>query len=90
MESLKIKEMTIVIKGLSYNEVIELLSVAGLEEEKDDFYVDDFGLADAPYDNRPMIEISGNTSMEVEDMLYDLWEDVQDDYSEDEVEISFL
>ena len=83
--------MTIVIKGLTYNEVYQLVNDAGYTEEDDDIYIDDFGLADAPIDNRPMVEIDiGGTSIETEEGLVELFEEVQDDYSEDEVEIIFL
>ena len=83
--------MIIVIKGLTYNEVYQLVTDAGYGEEKDDFYIDDFGLADAPIDNRPMVEINiSQTSFETEEGLVELFEDIQDDYSEDEVEIDFL
>ena len=83
--------MTIVIKGLTYNEVYQLVNDAGYTEEDDDIYIDDFGLADAPRDNRPMVEIDiSGTSFETEEGLVELFEEVQDDYSEDEVEIIFL
>ena len=83
--------MTIVIKGLTYNEVYQLVTDAGYDEEKDDIFIDDFGLADAPRDNRPMVEIGfAGASFDVEDGLVELFEEVEDDYSEDEVEIIFL
>ena len=83
--------MTIVIKGLTYNEVYQLVNDAGYTEEYDDIHIDDYGLADAPRDNRPMVEIDiSGTSFETEEGLVELFEEVQDDYSEDEVEIIFL
>ena len=83
--------MTIVIKGLTYNEVYQLVTDAGYDEEKNDIYIDDFGLADAPIDNRPMVEIDfSGASFETEEGLSELFEEVADDYSEDEVEITFL
>tara|TARA_R110000824_G_scaffold134186_3_gene297131 strand:+ start:15233 stop:15484 length:252 start_codon:yes stop_codon:yes gene_type:complete len=83
--------MTIVIKGLTYNEVYQLVNDAGYTEEDDDIYIDDFGLADAPRDNRPMVEIDiSGTSFETEEGLVELFEEVEGDYSEDEVEIDFL
>tara|TARA_R110002126_G_scaffold185685_1_gene334202 strand:- start:287 stop:538 length:252 start_codon:yes stop_codon:yes gene_type:complete len=83
--------MTIVIKGLTYNEVYQLVNDAGYTEEDDDIHIDDYGLADAPRDNRPMVEIDiSGTSFETEEGLVELFEEVQDDYSEDEVEIIFL
>lgn len=83
--------MLIVIKGLTYNEVYQLVTDAGYEEEKDDIYIDDYGLADAPRDNRPMVEINiSGASFDVEEGLVELFEEVEDDYSEDEVEIIFL
>ena len=82
--------MTIVIKGLTYNEVYQLVNDAGYTED-DDIHIDDYGLADAPRDNRPMVEIDiSGTSFETEEGLVELFEEVQDDYSEDEVEIIFL
>lgn len=83
--------MIIAIKGLTYNEVYQLVTDAGYDEEKDDIYIDDYGLADAPIDNRPMVEINiSQTSFETEEGLVELFEEIQDDYSEDEVEIDFL
>ena len=83
--------MTIVIKGLTYNEVYQLVTDAGYTEEEDDIHIDDYGLADAPIDNRPMVEIDiSGTSFETEEGLVELFEEVEDDYSEDEVEIIFL
>mgnify|MGYP003676259580 FL=1 len=83
--------MTIVIKGLTYNEVYQLVNDAGYTEEDDDIYIDDFGLADAPRDNRPMVEIDiSGTSFETEEGLVELFEEVEGDYSEAEVEIDFL
>ena len=83
--------MIIVIKGLTYNEVYQLVNDAGYTEEDDDIYIDDFGLADAPRDNRPMVEIDiSGTSFETEEGLVELFEEVEGDYSEDEVEIDFL
>ena len=83
--------MTIVIKGLTYNEVYQLVNDAGYTEEDDDIHIDDYGLADAPRDNRPMVEIDiSGTSFETEEGLVELFEEVEGDYSEDEVEIDFL
>ena len=83
--------MTIVIKGLTYNEVYELVTDAGYDEEKDDIYIDDYGFVDAPIDNRRMVEIDiSRTSFETEEGLIELFEEIQDDYTEDEVEIIFL
>ena len=83
--------MTIVIKGLTYNEVYELVTDAGYDEEKDDIYIDDYGFVDAPIDNRRMVEIDiSRTSFETEEWLIELFEEIQDDYTEDEVEIIFL
>tara|TARA_R100001369_G_scaffold92264_1_gene136497 strand:- start:914 stop:1162 length:249 start_codon:yes stop_codon:yes gene_type:complete len=82
--------MIIVIKGLTYNEVYQLVNDAGYSEEEDDINIDDFGLADAPIDNRPMVEINmRGASLETEEGLIELFEEIQDDYSEDEVEIEF-
>jgi len=82
--------MVITIKGLTYDEVYQLVNDAGYSEEEDDIYIDDIGLADAPFDNRRMVEINmSGASFETEEGLVELFEEIQDDYSEDEVEIEF-
>lgn len=81
--------MTIVIKGLSFNEVHDYLDSRGAGEGDLDISIDDYGYADADRgDMRRMVEVTGYLDLDDEDFLFEVMDDLEN--QEPDVEIDYL
>lgn len=78
--------MTIVIKGLSFNEVHDYLDSRGAGEGDLDIYIDDYGYADADRgDMRRMVEVTGNLDFDEEEFLFDVMNDLEREHPDVEI-----
>ena len=79
--------MTIVIKGLSFDEIHEYLDSRSAGEGDLDIYIDDYGYADADRgDMRRMVEVTANLEFDEEGFFLEVMDDLANEEPDADIE----